>query len=164
MIYSLNDMLKRIIEKFINKLISIFGVSFLKFGLVGAGGMVTNLTIFYIFVDVLHLWRNVIAVIAFLLAGIQNYIFHHLWTFKDTMAGKKFSFFNWIKFMLASLAGLGINLIVMNLIVYFFHPPYEVIAQGCGVVTGTVLNYLGSKHFVFNKKETSEEEVDNPRS
>jgi putative flippase GtrA len=125
--------------------------SFIRFAIVGFLGIITNLIIFFIFADIFKLWANVSAVTAFLLAGIQNYILHHKWTFNETTCGEKISFYSWIKFNMTSVVGLGVNLIVLNIVLYFFTVPYKVIAQCCGVGSGTVLNYLGSKYFVFNK-------------
>ncbi len=135
----------------INKSIYILKHSFFKFAIVGFLGTLTNLTIFYIFVDVFSLWANVFAVVSFLVAGAQNYFFHHKWTFRKTMEGESLSFFGYIKFIVTTLFGLAINLVVLNLILHFFNVPYKVIAQGCGVAFGTVFNYLGSRHFVFKK-------------
>jgi putative flippase GtrA len=126
--------------------------SFFKFALVGFLGTVTNLTIFYIFADIFSLWANAVAVIAFLVAGAQNYVLHHKWTFRKIMHGERLSFYGYIKFVVTTLFGLAINLIVLNLILHFFNVPYKVIAQGCGVIFGTVFNYLGSKRFVFKKR------------
>jgi len=127
--------------------------SFFKFAIVGFLGMISNLAIFFISVDILNLWANVMAVAAFLLAGTQNYILHHTWTFRKITYGKKMSFYNWIKFNLTTLIGLGTNLIILNLILFFYEVPYKTIAQGCGVAAGTVFNYLGSKYFVFNENK-----------
>jgi putative flippase GtrA len=136
----------------IKKSIYILRHSFFKFAFVGFLGTITNLSIFYIFVDIFGLWANVFAVIGFLVAGAQNYTLHHKWTFRKIMSGEKLSFKGWIKFNITTLVGLAVNLIVLNLILYFFAVPYKVIAQGCGVAFGTVFNYLGSKRFVFKKK------------
>jgi putative flippase GtrA len=136
----------------VKKSIYILKHSFFKFALVGFLGTITNLTIFYICADILGVWSNVVAIIAFLVAGAQNYVLHHKWTFRKIMISEKLSFPGWIKFNITSLVGLTINLIVLNLILYFFDVPYKVIAQGCGVIFGTVFNYLGSKRFVFKKK------------
>jgi len=135
----------------IKRSIYILKHSFFKFALVGFLGTVTNLTIFYIFVDIFSLWANAIAVIAFFVAGAQNYVLHHKWTFRKIMSGEKLSFHGWIKFTITTFFGLAINLIVLNLILHFFNVPYKVMAQGCGVTFGTVFNYLGSKRFVFRK-------------
>lgn len=136
----------------VKKSVYILKHSFFKFALVGFLGTVTNLTIFYIFADIFRVWANAVAVIAFLVAGAQNYTLHHKWTFRKIMLGEGLSFYGYIKFIVTTLFGLAINLIVLNLILHFFNVPYKVIAQGCGVAFGTVFNYLGSKHFVFNKK------------
>ena len=133
----------------VKKSIYILKHSFFKFAFVGFLGTITNLSIFYIFVDILGLWANLIAVIAFLVAGAQNYTLHHKWTFRKIMSGERLSFKGWIKFNLTTLVGLTANLIVLNLVLHFFNVPYKVIAQGCGVIFGTVFNYFGSKRFVF---------------
>ncbi len=137
----------------IKKSIYILKHSFFKFAFVGFLGTITNLSIFYIFVDILGLWANVFAVIGFLIAGAQNYTLHHKWTFKKVMGGERLSVRGWIKFNMTTLVGLAANLLVLNLILHFFNVPYKVIAQGCGVAFGTVFNYLGSKHFVFKKTD-----------
>ena len=134
----------------IKKIKYTFEHSFFRFAVVGGLGTITNLSIFYIFVDVLHLWPNPISVIAFIVAGTQNYILHHIWTFRKIMYGRKFSFYGWFKFNLTTLFGLAITLIVLNIILFFYTVPLKVIAQACGVICGTVFNYLGSKYFVFN--------------
>jgi putative flippase GtrA len=85
-------------------------------------------------------------------AGAQNYALHHKWTFRKIMQGERLSFYGYIKFIVTTLFGLAINLIILNLVLHFFNVPYKVIAQGCGVIFGTVFNYLGSKRFVFKKK------------
>ncbi|MFA5554637.1 MAG: GtrA family protein [Phycisphaerae bacterium] len=135
-----------------NKLKQILGHSFFIFAIVGFGGMITNLFIFFIFVDILKLWANLIAIAAFLIAGTQNYFLHHIWTFREIMSGEKFSFGGWVKFNLTATLGLVINLVVLNIVLHLYELPYEVIAQFCGVAFGTVFNYLGSRYFVFNKK------------
>lgn len=136
----------------ISKSIYVLKHSFFKFAIVGFLGTLTNLTIFYIFVDIFGLWANLFAVVSFLMAGAQNYVLHHKWTFGRIMKDKKLSFLGYVKFIITTALGLAINLIVLNLILYFFDVPYKVVAQGCGVAFGTVFNYLGSKRFVFTKK------------
>ena len=133
------------------RLAQLFSHSFIIFAIVGFGGMITNLSIFFVFADILNLWVSGVAVMAFLIAGTQNYVLHHKWTFRKITCDEKLSFYGWVKFNLTTLAGLGINLVVLNLILYFYDVPYKVIAQFCGVAFGTIFNYLGSKFFVFNK-------------
>jgi putative flippase GtrA len=129
--------------------------SFIKFAVVGFLGTIANLSIFFVCVDILKLAANVIAVSAFLIVGTQNYALHHIWTFRKITGDGKLSFHGWVKFTLTTLLGLGINIIVLNLILYYYCPAYKVIAQFCGVAFGTVFNYLGSKYFVFNGNNTN---------
>jgi dolichol-phosphate mannosyltransferase len=131
---------------------SILNSSFLKFAVVGFLGIISNLSIFFILVDIFKLWPNAIAVLAFVVVSIQNYTLNHLWTFRNVTNGQKLSFYGWFKFILSSLVGFGMSFLVLNLILFFFVVPYKVIAQTCGVGTGFVFNYLGSKFFVFRKK------------
>jgi putative flippase GtrA len=140
----------------VRKSIYLLKHSFFKFAVVGLLGTISNLSIFYIFVDIFGLWANVFAVVSFMVAGAQNYILHHKWTFGKIMKDEKLSFLGYVKFIITTAFGLVINLIVLNLILYFFDVPYKVIAQGCGVAFGTVFNYFGSKRFVFKKGEISE--------
>ena len=136
----------------LKKLRFIINHSFIKFAAVGFLGTVCNLFLFFIFVDILNLWANATAVTVFLLVGTQNYILHHIWTFRENTRDGKLSFQGWIKFTLTTLFGLGVNIIVLNMILYFYTPEYKVFAQFCGVAFGTLFNYLGSKHLVFKKQ------------
>jgi putative flippase GtrA len=134
----------------VEKLKIVFSHSFIKFAAVGFLGTVTNLVLFFIFADIFKFSANITAMTVFLLVGAQNYIFHHSWTFRENTRNGKLSFLGWIKFTITTLLGLGVNIIVLNAILLFYSPPYKVIAQFCGVAFGTLFNYLGSKHLVFN--------------
>ena len=135
---------------------SIYKKKIFKFAVVGALGTITNLAIFFLLVDILKFRPNVINIIVFFIAGTQNYILNHAWTFSQQTAGNKISFIGWIKFTATSAAGFAVNLIVLNLVLIFFNPPLKVIAQGIGILCGMILNFFGSKHFVFRKKAAKE--------
>ncbi len=126
---------------------------FVKFGIVGGLGTITNLLIFFIFVDILNFIPEVISIIAFIIAATQNYFLNHLWTFKELTKDEKVSFISWSKFILTSLIGLTINIIVLTLIIHFINPPYKVIGQFFGILSGMAFNFLGSKFFVFKTKK-----------
>lgn len=131
---------------------TIFKKKIIKFGFVGGLGTITNMAIFFIFVDLLKFSPTIISTIVFFIAATQNYILNHVWTFKTETSGNKISFYGWIKFILTSLLGLAVNLLVLNLILRFFILPYKVIAQAFGILSGMIFNFLGSKYFVFKKK------------
>ena len=121
----------------------------IKFGFVGALGTIPNLAIFFVFVDIIGVNANLIVNVAFLFAVTQNYILNHLWTFKEQTKNYKISFSGWAKFVLTSLLGLLVNIIMLNIILYFFDPEIKVIAQIFGILSGMIFNYTGSKLFVF---------------
>lgn len=124
-----------------------------KFLVVGALGTVTNLLIFFVLVD-LRKWNPTIgAILAFVVAVAQNYVLNHSWTFAHTVGGASVSFRGYFRFMLVALTALGVNLVVLWTILYFFDPPLKVIAQAAGIAAGTAINYLGSKLWVFAANE-----------
>ena len=148
---------------------------FIKFGIVGGLGTLTNLLIFFIFVDYLKLSKlifqfgnfnifiinininiyqqHLFILIGFIVAATQNYLLNHIWTFKVETKDKKISINGWFKFILTSLVGLLINLVVFHYIDHYFKLPYKVIAQFFGIGAGMIFNFLGSKFFVFRKKK-----------
>lgn len=142
---------------------------FIKFGIVGALGSVTNLIIFYLVVDLpkypiffTHTTRfhfSVIsmigATISFIISVAQNYILNHYWTFGDCIADKHVSLSGGLKYTSFSLVGFCINLIALNLIIVFFELKYKVIAQACGISIGMISNFLFSKFFVFARNKDS---------
>ncbi|MBN1700029.1 MAG: GtrA family protein [Spirochaetales bacterium] len=135
---------------------SLINSTFFNFAGVGLLGVLSNSTIFFIFVDLLKLPPNAVAVAAFLAVTVQNYTLNHFWTFRGVTAGQKLSLYGWFKFLLSSLAGFGVYLLVLNGVLYFFNPPFKVIAHLCGVGTGVVFNYFGSRLFVFRRKKPVE--------
>jgi putative flippase GtrA len=123
-----------------------------KFGIVGIAGTLTNLIIFFILVDLLKFNATIVSIITFSIAVTQNYILNHVWTFHEITKDENVSFTGYVKFVLTSLLGLAVNLIVLNIIIYFFNIPLKVIAQGFGIFSGMIFNFIGSKFFVFRKK------------
>ena len=124
-----------------------------RFLIVGFFGTITNLTIFYIFVDIFSLKPIPISIFAFTLTSFQNYFFNHEWAF---IAKTKFfnkSLLSYSKFLCVALISLLINLLILSLILNSFEIDLKVFAQACGIATGTLFNFLGSKYWVFNINE-----------
>ena len=125
---------------------------FLKFGVTGGLGTVTNLVLFFIFADRLQLPPTPVSIACFVIAGTQNYLINHLWTFRAQSRGTRPSVSLWGKFMASSLVGLAINVTVLNLLLYFFTWPYKTIPQALGILAGMGVNFLFSNFFVFRKR------------
>ena len=124
-----------------------------RFLIVGFFGTITNLTIFYIFVDILSLKPIPISIFAFTLTSFQNYFFNHEWAFVAKTKYFNKSLLSYSKFLCVALISLLINLLILSLILNSFEIELKVFAQACGIATGTLFNFLGSKYWVFNINE-----------
>ena len=128
---------------------------FIKFGITGGLGTITNLVIFFLLVDAAGLPEIPVSIFCFIVAGTQNYVIHHLWSFKEYTADTKLSLKKWFMFLAGSLAGLGINISIMYLIILNFDLPYKFIAQACGIAAGMAVNFLISKFIIFRKNNVN---------
>jgi putative flippase GtrA len=122
---------------------------FTKFAVTGGLGTITNLLIFFLCVDKAGLPEIPVSIFCFLIAGTQNYIINHKWSFADKT---KPSIKKWASFLGASLLGLAVNIAVMTFVIAHFAPPYKFIAQACGIAAGMIINFTLSKLFVWRKK------------
>lgn len=124
-----------------------------KFMIVGGLGTVTNLVIFFFLADKLKFNPTISSILCFIIAGTQNFFLNFFWTFKFDKVLVFPSLILWLKFMMSSLCGLGVNLLVMNFCVYLYNWPLYVFPQGIGILAGMVINYIMSDFIVFRRKE-----------
>ena len=122
---------------------------FSRFLIVGFLGTITNLSIFFIFVDLLKYQATLISIFAFFISNLQNYILNHHWTFFEKTKFFKKTIIAYIKYFIIALSSLILNLIVLNIVLNFFDLSYKVFAQAFGIAAGTVINFVGSKNWVF---------------
>jgi len=127
---------------------------FFKFGITGGLGTITNLLLFFLLVDKIGLPEIPVSIGCFIIAGTQNYIIHHKWSFANNTRNTKLSIKKWALFLCASLAGLALNLLVMKAVIVYCNPPYKVIAQAAGILTGMLVNFTFSKYVVFKKQRS----------
>lgn len=88
-----------------NKLQAII-LKFIKFGVVGASGMVVHFGVLYLLRDVAHINQYVANTIGFITAATTNYFLNRIWTFRSH---EKQVAVEYLKFILVSVIGLGIN-------------------------------------------------------
>jgi putative flippase GtrA len=129
---------------------------FLKFAITGFLGTITNLVIFFILVDINELPSIPVSIFCFIIAGTQNYILNHTWSFKTKTQGEKPTLKKLMQFLAGSLLGLAINIIVMKTITTYIILPFVFIAQGCGILAGMIINFIISKFFIFKKGDKNE--------
>jgi len=116
-----------------------------RFGAVGASGYVVNLVVFGIAYDAASIHYQAAAVIAFVFALTNNFIWNRHWTFKahDGHAG-----FQAVRFFVVSLVAFGFSLIALTLLVERLHVT-ELSAQAIAIASATPLNFLGNKLWSF---------------
>lgn len=137
-------------------------LKFLKFGIVGASGMLVDFGVLILMRDVVglpDLWANTIS---FTCAATSNYFLNRIWTFrsKDKQVGVEY-----LKFLLVSVVGLGINngvlflssrlwpeaynasitLLGMNIDVFYL---FKLLA----IAITTIWNFFGNMLFTFKQK------------
>ncbi|NEU77230.1 glycosyltransferase [Hassallia byssoidea VB512170] len=118
---------------------------FLRFGLVGLSGVFVDMTLLYLLSDpstlALPLTRS--KIIAGEIAIINNFLWNDVWTFADVSSGQ----YEWrqrmkrfLKFNIICLAGLVLNVLVLNL-VFNFIIQNRYIANLIAIAVATVWNF-----------------------
>jgi dolichol-phosphate mannosyltransferase len=126
---------------------------FIKFGVVGAIGVVVNEGLLFLFQS---------AGVYFLLAGavaieisiLSNFVLNDLWTFKDRRSGNAAS--RLVKFNILMLAGLVLNLAILYAGVDYFGMTAEV-ANLVGIAAAFFLRYALSVKYAWMRTERVEE-------
>jgi len=123
-------------------------IQFLKFIIIGILNTLVNLIIFYLFTEIFNVYYMVAAVLAFLFAVTNSYLFNKTWTFKEKLKYKTSS--RYIKFFIISIIALSFNLALLYLLVEYFK--FNIfIAQLAGVFLNFLINFFGNKLWTFKK-------------
>lgn len=116
-----------------------------KFGLVGGSGYLVNLAVFALLVGSFDLHHVAAAVGAFCVAVANNFLWNRYWTFGP---GEGPAHFQAARFFAVSLASLGLNIIVLELLLSG-HVVGELTAQAIAVAAAMPFNFLGNKLWTF---------------
>lgn len=121
-----------------------------KFAVVGAVGYVINLAVYHTLLDAgLHFIAA--ATVSFLVAVTSNYTWNRLWTFR---AQRGHIGVQGMRFFLVSVAALGANLVILDLLVRVAGAG-KFIANAIAIVLVMPLNFVGNKLWSFRgKKQT----------
>ena len=117
----------------------------IRFGAVGASGYVVNLVVFTLLVHAAGVDYIVAAVVAFVVALVNNFVWNRLWTFRahDGHAG-----FQAARFVVVSLAAFAFNLAVLYTLVEGAGMA-KVPAQALAIAAATPMNFIGNKLWSF---------------
>lgn len=123
-------------------------IQFIKFCIIGVFNTLINLVVLYLFTDIFGFYYMFSAVIAFLVAVTNSFIFNKLWTFEEKLNHKVY--FKSIKFIVVSVIALLINLVILYVLVEYFKMWYMA-AQLVGIATNLIINFIGNKLWTFQK-------------
>lgn len=116
-----------------------------KFGIVGGSGYLINLAVFAVLAGSLGVHHMLAAVAAFCVAVANNFLWNRHWTFgADTGSAG----FQAPRFFAVSLAALGLNLVVLEMLVASGGVG-ELTAQAIAVAVAMPFNFLGNKLWTF---------------
>ena len=121
-------------------------VQLLKFGLVGGSGYLINLAVFALLAGPLGVHHVVAAIGAFCVAVTNNFVWNRYWTFGP---GEGPAHFQAARFFIVSLASLGLNIGVLELLISH-HLTGELAAQAIAVAVAMPFNFLGNKLWTFD--------------
>jgi putative flippase GtrA len=120
-------------------------VQLFKFGVVGATGYAINLAVFALLTQALDVHHIAAAIGAFCVAVSNNFVWNRHWTFqaRDGHPG-----FQAARFFAVSVAGLGFNLLVLELLISSVGVA-EVPSQAIAVALSMPVNFVGNKLWTF---------------
>jgi putative flippase GtrA len=118
-----------------------------RFGLVGASGYAVNLAVFTFLVHGAAVNYRLAALGAFLVAVSNNFLWNRVWTFR---VGYGHAGFQAARFLVVSVAALGLNLTVLELLVAAGGLA-EVPAQAIAIACAMPVSFLGNKLWTFGR-------------
>ena len=121
--------------------------SFLRFGVVGASGVVVDTAVVYATKGSLGL--NGAGIPAYLVAATWTWAFNRWWTFAGRGSGPMWR--QWLRFLAANMTGFVLNRGAYFLLIAFSATcrDYPVIAVGVGAIAGMFANFVASRRLVF---------------
>lgn len=122
-----------------------FFLKVIKFGIVGAGGLIVDFVVTYYCKERLHINRYIANSLGFITATLSNYVFNLYWTF---YSGKGIEFVQYGKFLVISVIGLALN----NLLVFAFHNKLKIpfyVSKIIAIGLVSVWNFFGNYIYTF---------------
>jgi putative flippase GtrA len=115
-----------------------------RFSVVGGVGYVVNLAVYAL---LLGLGAHTAALISFVVAASNNYLWNRLWTFR----GQRGHFaYQGVRFFVVSLVALGVNQLWLLVFLDWFGWG-KIVAQAVAIILVTPLNFLGNKLWSFRR-------------
>ena len=133
---------------------------YLKFAIIGGIGALINLLVLWVSVELFFVYYLHAAVLAFIIADTNNFIWNRLWTFRS----KRSIAPQYVQFLVVSVDGLMLNEILMKNIVEDLMPSlgiaedkaslYLVVAQIVSIFIVSLFNFAVNSLWTFRKVTT----------
>lgn len=117
----------------------------IKFGVVGFSGLFVDFGFTYLFRDIIKINQYIANAIGFCLAATSNYFLNRIWTFHSVNPEITNEY---LRFFAVSLAGLGINSLVLWLLVKRFKMRFY-FAKAIAIGVTTLWNFVVNLLFTF---------------
>lgn len=123
-----------------------FILKFLKFGIVGASGVIVDFGFTYLCKEIIKIPKYISNAIGFTIAASSNYILNRVWTFRshNPEIGIEYG-----KFIFISLIGLGINTLILWILVSKYKRNFY-LSKLFAIACVTVWNFFANMAFTFN--------------
>ena len=120
----------------------------LRFAVVGATGAVVNLLVYALAAGPLGWDYRLAALLGFAVAVTNNFALNRLWTFSGATGHAGFQA---ARFVAVSLAGLGVNLLVLPVLVDGFGAG-KLLGQAVAIAAATPMSFVGNKLWSFAER------------
>ena len=124
--------------------------TFLRFCLTGISGVVVNLGSFRILLE-LGVHKYLASPIAIESSVVSNFLINNYWTFADRDLNSREQV-RGLRFHLVSLLALGVSYSTFVVLSVWLPQVNPLWLQGCGIVPGTVVNYLLNSYWTFREE------------
>lgn len=140
----------------------LFRPRFIKFGIVGASGVVVNLSVLYLGQEFLFrsiaqqtLRLNLSLALAILIATISNFIWNRRWTWHDRQSLRTaHTLVQFGQYALACWLGTAIQIALTNLFALFLH---YLLANLIAVVIASLFNFVANDLWTFGRLKLNRE-------
>jgi dolichol-phosphate mannosyltransferase len=136
---------------------------FIRFGFVGLSGVFVDMAVFYLLRSVLGVGLTRSTILSAETAVINNFLWNDLWTFRDIsrrQPGKRKRLKRFLKFNIICLAGIVLQVIVVNIVHNFFFGAkpgiYEAIAKLIAIAVVTLWNFWLNLKLSWRVTETKQ--------
>lgn len=121
-------------------------IQLFKFGLVGGSGYLINLAVFAFLTGILDVHHIAAAIAAFAVAVTNNFLWNRHWTFSAASGAARFQA---PRFFAVSVASLGLNLAVLQLLISSAGVG-DLTAQAIAVAVAMPFNFVGNRLWTFS--------------